>query len=461
MLKRTASLFLCLLLLASALPASAGRAGDLSDYAICSFSRSYPVYTGPGEEYFRIGGNAKYGRGSCRVWGVAGDWLMVGFEAGSGKYRIGYITRDALNYAVNPSGKLDRELSFLYQNAAVVRGGAPLTDDPVLNNERFCYMQGGQEVIVLGYFGNWTYVETDITTAQRGRGFVRKSNLIFAQSALPASAPSPTPPAVQPALTPVPTVGTFAYDDGALTLGTWVPQATVRPEEGTALQEAGVWESASPGGSLLLSLDHNCPNTGIMVPAAFDPYVTSYVLTVASWVSRVRFIPTAADGSATVTVGGEYVPSGTASSYITLNNSPKRIEIVVWGQGGSQTIYTVFLQRRPSEKKTGIEVVHIRSLVQSGSEWLLTADPVELHFPENDYLNGSRSTWSDSSSAQVRFSVDPHCDLWYGTAESAVHADDVPSFAAVYASDGSDLYYIVYMEDVCVAVMPYAQDAFR
>ncbi len=457
MLKKIVSLILALAALFFALPAGAGGAGDLNDYAICSFSRSFPVYTGPGEEYFRVDGSAKYGSGSCRVWGAVGDWLLVGFLVRSGKYRIGYITRDALSCAVDPSGKLDRELSFLNRKATVVKTGAPLTDDPVLNNERFCFMQGGQEVVVLGYYGNWVYVETNITTAQRGRGFVRKFNLVLSSDPAPTPTPEPRYSATaMPALTPVPTVGVWAAGDGGIYLGTWAPQATARPEEWAPAQEA-----AASGGSLLRSLEHNCPATGVMLPAAFDPHVASYVLTVASWVSRVRFTPAAADENAMITVNGEYVPSGTPSSYITLSNEPKRVEIVVWGAGGSQTVYTVFLQRRPSEKKTGIAVAHIRSLEKSGAEWIMTVDPVDLVMRENDYMNGSRSTWTDASSERIAFTVDPHCDLWYGKPDSAFQAPDVMTFAAAWPNDGSDLYYVVYIEDAAVAVMPYEEVRVR
>ncbi len=457
MLKRLAALILSLVTLSFVLPAGAGKAGDLNDYAICSFSRSFPVYTGPGEEYFRVDGSAKYGSGSCRVWGVAGDWLMVGFLVKSGKYRIGYIAREALSCAVDPSGKLDRALSFLDQKATVVKTGAPLTDDPVLNNERFCFMLGGQEVVLLGYYGNWAYVETDITTSQRGRGSVRKFNLVLSSGAAPVLTPVPTAlPTAMPALTPVPTVGAWSAGEDGMLLSTWVPQATVRPEEWTPAQRAPV-----PGGSLLLSLEHNCPATGVMLPAAFDPHVTSYVLTVASWVSRIRFTPSAADKNAIITVNGETVPSGTPSSYVTLGNEPKRVEIVVWDTGGAQTVYTVFLQRRPSEKKTGIAVAHIRSLEKSGAEWILTADPVDLIMPENDYMNGSRSTWTDASSDPVLFTVDPHCDMWYGRPDSALQAADVMAFAAAWPNDGTDLYYIVYIEDALVAVMPYEEVRVR
>ena len=478
MLRKGIALMAALVVLSALLPARAGGAGDLNEYAICSFSRSFPVYTGPGEEYFRVDGNAKYGSGSCRVWGVTGNWLLVGFLVKSGKYRVGYISADALEYAQNVSGKPGRALSFIYEEAAVVRTGAPLTDDPVLNNERFCYMQGGQRVTVLGYYGNWAYVETDITTAQRGRGFVRKFNLNFTRTAAPTAVPAPkATPDFTVAATPVPTVGSWAPPAAGSegTFSTWVPQATIRPggtygaevwagEESDEIFDAyegylpagALGNAVSSGSSLLSSLSHNCPNTGEMLPEAFDPGVTTYLLAVASWVNRVRFTPTAADREATITVNGEVVPSGAASSYITMTNEPRRVEIVVWGTGGAQTVYTVFLQRKPSEKVTEVAVGYIRALYRSEGDWVMNLDRVETAPLGDGYPNGSRSSVTALCPEEERFSVDPHCDLWYGTAENALHADDVIAFAAGY--NAAQLYYVVCIEDMIVAVMPYGQD---
>ena len=59
-------------------------------------------------------------------------------------------------------------------------------------------------------------------------------------------------------------------------------------------------DDGGSGSTLLRSLTHNCPNTGIMLPEHFSPYQTTYLLTVASWVSRPTFTPTAAPASAGV-----------------------------------------------------------------------------------------------------------------------------------------------------------------
>ena len=84
MLKKIVSLILALAALFFALPAGAGGAGDLNDYAICSFSRSFPVYTGPGEEYFRVDGSAKYGSGSCSAGGAGNIYFgLLGEQFGN------------------------------------------------------------------------------------------------------------------------------------------------------------------------------------------------------------------------------------------------------------------------------------------------------------------------------------------------------------------------------------------
>ncbi|MBR0319992.1 MAG: cadherin-like beta sandwich domain-containing protein, partial [Clostridia bacterium] len=106
---------------------------------------------------------------------------------------------------------------------------------------------------------------------------------------------------------------------------------------------------ADGGDSRLTSLTHNCPNTGKMLPEVFNPNQLSYILTVADWVSRVTFTPTA-DG--VIYVNGVQVPSGQKSQVIQMTDEPQQVTIQV--QNGTTTTYTVFLQRRPSEKRTRV-----------------------------------------------------------------------------------------------------------
>ena len=65
----------------------------------------------------------------------------------------------------------------------------------------------------------------------------------------------------------------------------------------------------------LLSLTHNAPVTGIMVPEEFSPLRDNYLLTVASWVSRITLTPVAVSPYAQIRVQGQLVKSGSPSRH--------------------------------------------------------------------------------------------------------------------------------------------------
>lgn len=209
--------------------------------------------------------------------------------------------------------------------------------------------------------------------------------------------------------------------------------------------------------SLLMSLEHNCPSTGVMLPASFNPSTTAYVLTVASWVSRVRFRPTAYNSSASITVNGQYVASGSQSQYINMTNNPQAVTIVVSG-GGTSTTYTVYLQRRPSEARTRVSSGYITEIYQKSGAWYIAADLVNVHYNGDDYGNGNLSTFNNDTSQIYRHVIDENCTLYYGTMYNPVRATNVQAFINNYLSYGSNLYRIVYIEDEIVALMPYAGD---
>ena len=107
----------CLLLaLAMVMPAlvSAQALTSLNTYAHARFKRGYACYSGPGEYYYRANnGKAMYGGGGvARVYGVIGSWIMIGYEMGSGDYRIGYISKSALDGMSDVKGTINYHLSF-------------------------------------------------------------------------------------------------------------------------------------------------------------------------------------------------------------------------------------------------------------------------------------------------------------------------------------------------------------
>ena len=108
----------------------------------------------------------------------------------------------------------------------------------------------------LGAMSDWVYVET-VIGSQYTRGFIR-SKYLTTSSGEP--------------ITPQPTKAPATARPSAPTAQPSDPTAQPYPTAATRQFPAD-------------SLTHNCPNTGIMLPASFNPYQTTYLLTVASWVS--------------------------------------------------------------------------------------------------------------------------------------------------------------------------------
>lgn len=422
MMKKWISLFLVAAMLLSLVP-SALAAGDLNSYAKGSFSQGYDVYTGPGTHYHRIDGNAHYGSGSCRIYGTVGDWLLIGYGGKNNSYHIGYIPKEALDYVQNLNGTVG-ELTFDNIQDTIIEGGCNLTDDPVIHNTRFTTLSGGTPVTILGYMGGWTYIETQMKNGDIARGFVRSFHV---NSGVDKKAESTKKPE-----------------------STQAPAATQKPQ---ATEKPNIQGKES----LLSSLVHNCPNTGIMLPGAFSPYESTYLLTVASWVSRVTFTPTSYDPDARITVNGQKVRSGEKSQIIQMTNDPQAVSIQVRGSNGVESTYTVFLQRRPSTARTRVSVGYIDDIYQKSNEYYISADLVTVEYQSDDYETGSRSTIYNDSSYLYKYVVDPNCAYYCGTTENATRAADIHAFTEAWKQDKNALYTIVYMADEIVAVMPYSE----
>ncbi len=213
----------------------------------------------------------------------------------------------------------------------------------------------------------------------------------------------------------------------------------------------------SEGSTLLRSLTHNCPNTGVMLPEAFNPYQTTYLLTVASWVSRPTFTPVAMDPAAAIYVNGQYVRSGETSQVIPMTDKPQAVTIQV-SNGASATVYTVYLQRRPSERRTRVSAGYIQNIYLKGTTWRIDADLVSVKYSGDDYMSGSLSTFTNNSVEHYDYEVDPHCVFYYGVKSNCYRANNIMTFMNTYLQYGSALYTIVYIEDKIVAVFPYGAD---
>ena len=220
---------------------------------------------------------------------------------------------------------------------------------------------------------------------------------------------------------------------------------------------------AQPVGSLpperLANLEHNAPNTGKMLPAQFDPYQNTYLLTIASWVSRITFTPTTSAPNAVVTVNGQVVASGQKSQIIQLKNDPQAVQITVsvYGQGNvltAQNTYTVYLQRRPSERRTRVSAGFITQMDVAEGIATISADLVTLNYQPTTNL----SNFTNETVYLYKYKTAPNCLFYYGTMQNPIRATDALTFLNNYLSYGSNLYYLVYIEDEIVSVMPYSAD---
>ena len=220
---------------------------------------------------------------------------------------------------------------------------------------------------------------------------------------------------------------------------------------------------AQPVGSLpperLANLEHNAPNTGKMLPAQFDPYQNTYLLTIASWVSRITFTPTTSAPNAVVTVNGQVVASGQKSQIIQLTNDPQAVQITVsvYGQGNvltAQNTYTIYLQRRPSERRTRVSAGFITQMDVADGIATISADLVTLNYQPKSNL----SNYTNETVYLYKYKTAANCLFYYGTMQNPIRATDAQSFLNNYLSHGSNLYYLVYIEDEIVSVMPYSAD---
>ena len=211
------------------------------------------------------------------------------------------------------------------------------------------------------------------------------------------------------------------------------------------------------GTTLLRSLTHNCPNTGIMLPETFNPYQTTYLLTVASWVSRPTFTPVAMDPSASIFVNGQYVRSGETSPVIPMTDAPQAVTIQV-SNGTASPTYTIYLQRRPRERRTRVSAGYIQNIYLKGTTWRIDADLVTIKYSGNDYSSGNLSTFTNKTVEHYDYEVDPNCLFYYGVKSNCYRANNITTFMNTYLQYGSPLYTIVYIEDKIVAVFPYGAD---
>ncbi len=223
MKRRIICITLLLVLCVSFMPQAHAMA-NLDYYISANFGRSYDVFSGPGRHYYRANmGKAMYGGGAARVYGMEGDWIMMGYQTSGGDYRIGYVHKDALSTAKYVDGAIPA-LNFDHY-LAYADDYCRITDDPVINNKMICSLPENTPVTVLATMGtSWTYIEAN-TSQGLMRGFVWSIHLKNSNSPVqPTQAPLPTMPP-QPTQVPWPTSAPVT----AAPWPTYVPYITAVP----------------------------------------------------------------------------------------------------------------------------------------------------------------------------------------------------------------------------------------
>lgn len=159
-------------------PSSDGVTGYLPNYVKTKpNSGNYPVYTGPGESYYRVG-NATLGGGTIRVYGQDNGWALIGYGLSNGGYRIGFVTLSAI-----PSDIVQQlqHLQVTYIEKSNVSTSL-FVDDPIVstNRELAKRITAGNTFYLLAYLNDfWAYVEIPNFegSGRTARGFVSRRSL--------------------------------------------------------------------------------------------------------------------------------------------------------------------------------------------------------------------------------------------------------------------------------------------
>lgn len=212
------------------------------------------------------------------------------------------------------------------------------------------------------------------------------------------------------------------------------------------------WAEQSTLPSSLSSLTHNCPNTGIMIPEEFDPLVYTYLLTVASWVNRVTFVPVSVDPDAVIDMNGKQVISGETSQIFTMTDEPQLVTITVSTAGMEKSVYSVYLQRRPSIERTKVSAGYLNDMRVEDEKTYLVMDLVTVTYTDGIAVSFTNDPVSD----QFTYPVTDECLFYYGSAENPVHANDMADFKAHVSLGGNDLFTVIYIEDEIVIILPFA-----
>lgn len=176
MLKRLCCLMICLLLAAPALAEEIPTlARAASSIWLGSKTKTYTLYSGPGEEYFVAEGavdSVSHSNGQVWCYGRAGDgWLMVSYKDGNGQPRVGWV------YAPEAAEAAEKFPHLAFGDRPVtVKSGTFILDE--FRDGRPIGTASGAATVLMYFPNDWVYVETtEAGSGKKARGFIKRSDI--------------------------------------------------------------------------------------------------------------------------------------------------------------------------------------------------------------------------------------------------------------------------------------------
>jgi gliding motility-associated-like protein len=204
-----------------------------------------------------------------------------------------------------------------------------------------------------------------------------------------------------------------------LTAGPNIITTIVTAQDGTTRETYTVTVTRAPSTNAALS--NLSISSGTLSPV-FAGGTTSYTASVPNSASNITVTPTTGDATATVTVNGKAVKSGTASGLISLTVGSNTILTVVTAQDGvTKETYTIIITRAPSSNAAlsnlsissgvltpvfaGATTYYTASVLNSVST--LTATPTTSDATATITVNGT-AVKSGTASGQISLTVGPN-----------------------------------------------------
>ncbi len=140
----------------------------LAEYHFSARNGKLPVYSGPGEYYYRGAKGKAYCSTNEEVYigGWEGQWLLVSYSVDAGGMRIGYVSAQALPETVNAPSLMFEDRDYTVINEC------SLTDDPFWDRRTLTSLKSGDHVIYLAEVEGWAYVDVPSSDVGTIRGFI-------------------------------------------------------------------------------------------------------------------------------------------------------------------------------------------------------------------------------------------------------------------------------------------------